>query len=132
MKFISPKVHGILDYSVAGVLIGAPFLLGFAEASLASAVIAVGGGVGLFVYSLLTDYSAGLRSLIPFRLHLILDAVAATALLAAPFLFGFGGMARGFYLAIGLSVLAVVACTQQEADTVRDRAPLVPASGAAG
>jgi hypothetical protein len=72
MKFISPKVHGALDYAVASVLIGAPLVLGFSDLSVAAAVIAVAAGIGLFVYSLLTNYSAGLRALIPFRVHLVL------------------------------------------------------------
>ena len=114
MKFISPKVHGALDYSVASVLIGAPFVLRFSDVSVAAAAISVAAGIGLVVYSLLTAYSAGVRALIPFRVHLVLDASAAVALLAVPFLFGFAGTARAFYLVIGIAVLAVVACTRVE------------------
>jgi hypothetical protein len=110
--FISPKVHGILDYSVATVLVVGPLVLGFADVSVAAAVIAVLAGVGLFVYSLLTNYSAGLRAVIPFRVHLVLDASAAVALLVVPFLFGFAGTPRAFYLVIGAAVLVVVACTR--------------------
>lgn len=131
MKFISPRAHGFLDYSVAAVLSGAPLAWGFADVSVAAAVIAVAGGLGLFAYSLLTDYSAGLRAVIPFRLHLTLDAIAAVALLAAPFLFGFDGLPRWFYLVIGTAVLAVVACTQLEAGAERTgallRTPSTPA-----
>lgn len=119
MRFISPKIHGVLDYLVAGVLSGAPLVLGFSDVSIWAAVIAVSGGIGLFVYSLLTDYSVGLRALIPFRLHLTLDAIAAVVFLAAPFLLGFGGVPRGFYLVIGSAVLAVVACTRVEAGAER-------------
>ncbi len=114
MKFISPKVHGALDYSVAAVLVGAPFVLRFSDVSVPAAVIAVAAGIGLFVYSLLTAYSAGVRALIPFRVHLVLDASAAVVLLVVPFLFGFAGTARAFYLVIGSAVLAVVACTRVE------------------
>ena len=39
MKFISPKVHGILDYSVANVLILAPWVLRFSDMSVAAALI---------------------------------------------------------------------------------------------
>jgi hypothetical protein len=112
MRFISPSLHGILDYSVAAALIGAPFLLSFADSSLAAAIISVAAGVGLVVYSLLTDYSASVRNLIPWRVHLALDTIAAVALLAAPFALGFGGVARGFYVTVALAVLAVVATTQ--------------------
>lgn len=119
MRFISPRVHGALDYGVAAVLIGAPLVRGFAGVSIAAAVIAIGGGLGLLAYSLLTDYSAGVRALIPFRRHLILDTIAALTMLAAPFLLGFEGEPRAFYLTIGTAVLAVVACTQPEGASER-------------
>jgi hypothetical protein len=35
-----------------------------------------------------------MRAVIPFRVHLVLDASAAVALLVVPFLFGFAGTAR--------------------------------------
>ena len=116
MRFISPRVHGVLDYAVAGALIIAPLALGFAASSVASAAISVVAGLGLVVYSLLTDYSAGVRRVIPWRLHLTLDAVAAVALLAAPFVLGFGGIARVFYVVVAVAVLAVVATSQLDAD----------------
>ena len=116
MRFINPRLHGFLDYPVAGALICVPVLLGFAAYSMPAAVISVAAGIGLVVYSLLTDYSAGIRSLISWRMHLALDAIAAVALVAAPFLLEFGGFARGFYLTIGIAVLGVVATTQLETD----------------
>jgi hypothetical protein len=116
MRFISPRVHGVLDYAVAAALVAFPLVLGFAASSQAAAVLSIAAGIGLAVYSLLTDYSAGLRSLIPWRVHLTLDAVAAVALLVAPFLFGFGGVARGFYVSVAIAVLAVVATSRLEAD----------------
>jgi hypothetical protein len=131
MKFISPKIHGALDYGVASVLVGAPLLLRFSDVSVAAAGISVVAGVGLFVYSLLTDYSAGLRAVIPFRVHLALDAIAATAFLAAPSLIGFAGAPRAFYLVIGTSVLAVVACTRVEETPGRANVLLPSASTSA-
>src|SRR5262249_32737420 len=124
MKFISPKLHGALDYSVAIVLIVAPVLLRFSDVSVPAAVIAIAAGSGLVVYSLLTAYSAGVRAVIPFRVHLILDASAAVTLLVVPFLFGFGGTPRAFYLVIGTAVLAVVACTRVQDEPGPRAAPL--------
>ena len=74
------------------------------------------------IYSLLTDYSAGIRNLISWQAHLTLDAVAAVALLVAPFLLGFEGIARGFYVTVGLSVLAVVATSQLQTDVAQPTA----------
>lgn len=116
MRFISPRIHGALDYAVASALVGVPLLLDFAASSFPAAFISIGAGIGLFVYSLLTDYSAGIRGLIPWRVHLTLDAVAGVALLAAPFALGFGGIARGFYVTVALAVLAVVATTRLDSD----------------
>ncbi len=126
MRFISPRFHGVLDYAVAGALIGVPVLLDFAASSVAAAVISVTAGIGLVVYSLLTDYSAGIRNLIPWRAHLTLDAVAATALLAAPFVLGFGGLERGFYVTVAIAVFAVVATTQLDSDVRREAASGTP------
>jgi len=116
MRFISPRIHGILDYAVAAALIAVPLALDFAASSVLAAVLSVTAGVGLTVYSLLTDYSAGVRDLIPWRVHLTLDALAAGVLLAAPFVFGFGGIARGFYVTVAVAVLAVVRATQRETE----------------
>src|SRR5689334_6066357 len=124
MKFISPQLHGALDYLVAAVLVGAPFILRFAAVSVASAVIAVAAGIALFAYSLLTAYSAGGRALIPFGVHLVLDAMVALALLAAPFLFGFIATPRTLFVAIGVGVLAVVACTRVQEERAHAIAPL--------
>jgi len=106
----------MLDYAVAAALIAVPLVLDFAATSWVATVLSVAAGVGLVIYSLLTDYSAGVRDLIPWRVHLTLDAVAAVVLLAAPFAFGFGGIARGFYVTVAVAVLAVVATTQLETD----------------
>jgi hypothetical protein len=53
----------------------------------------------------------------------ILDASAAVALLTVPFLLGFAGTARVFYLVIGTAVLAVVACTRLEEASDRREVP---------
>lgn len=94
MRFISPRIHGFLDYAVAAGLITAPLALDFAAVSPLAAVISIVAGLGLVAYSLLTDYSVSVRDLIPWRVHLTLDSVAAVALLLAPFALGFDGIPR--------------------------------------
>lgn len=128
MRFISPRIHGFLDYAVAGALITAPLLLDFAATSVAAAAMSIAAGIGLVVYSLLTDYSAGVRNLISWKAHLTLDAVAAVAMLAAPFVFGFEGIARGFYLSVAIAVLAVVATTQLQTDGAGSAQPATVAA----
>jgi len=114
MKIIPSKFHGALDYAVAATLIIGPLVLGFDGIA---KYLALADGIGLLIYSLITDYSLSARKLLPFRLHLILDFVAAVALVAAPFLFGFSGFEKIFYLVIGISVIAVVLITNPETET---------------
>lgn len=111
MRFIPAKLHGLLDYSVALALIVGPLVLGFDGIAQA---LAIAGGAGLFIYSLITDYSVSVQRVLPFQLHLVLDFLAASVLVAAPFLFGFGEVETLFYLTIGIAVIAVVLVTNPE------------------
>ena len=113
MPIIPAKYHGALDYMVAFTLILVPLLLGF---SAIAKYLAVAGGVGLLIYSLITDYSLSARNFLPFKLHLVLDFVAALVLTAAPFIFGFTGIEKIFYLVIGISVIAVVLITNPDTE----------------
>ena len=121
MRFIPAKLHGILDYSVALTLVAGPLLFGFEGLAL---YLAVGGGIGLFIYSLITDYSVSVQRILPFRTHLVFDFVAASVLAAAPFLFGFGNVETFFYVAIGLAVIAVVLVTDPNIEPARIPEPV--------
>ena len=112
MKFIPATFHGLLDYAVALTLIAGPFVLGFEDLA---KYLAIAGGAGLFIYSLITDYSISVQKMLPFKIHLIFDFVAALVLIAAPFIFGADGgfteIAKYFYIIIGVAVIVVVAVT---------------------
>ena len=114
MRFIPASFHGILDYAVALTLIAGPFLLGFEGIAM---YLSIAGGAGLFIYSLITDYSTSVQKILPFSVHLMIDFVAALVLVAAPFLFGFTGLTQLFYLTIGISVIAVVLLTNPNTGT---------------
>jgi hypothetical protein len=108
LQFLSPTLHGVLDYLAAGALIVLPFLLGFTGIEL---WLSVAGGAGLILYSLITDYRFGLSKLISFNLHLVLDLSAGAALFVAPFLLGFGANASLYYPVMAIGVFAVVTVT---------------------
>jgi len=124
MRIISGRLHGTIDYATAVALIVAPFALGLPNASAFATWFSVASGVALFAYSLLTDYSLGVRSLIPFRVHLALDLSAGLAFLAVPLLIGFGGIARTYCFVMGLAVALVVALTDPNAPVADDSAGL--------
>lgn len=112
MKILNPKIHGILDYVAAGGLIVFPFLLDLGAAGPVALYLSVAGGIGLIVYSLLTDYTYAFANLIPFRTHLVLDCLAGAVFVIAPFVLGFAGTAKMYYIVMGVGVGLVVALTE--------------------
>ncbi len=99
IRFLTPTLHGVVDYAAATGLIVLPFIFGFGGLAL---WLSVAGGAGLIGYSLLTDYAFGAASLISFKTHLTLDLAAATAFVAAPLVFGWGGLIMGYYRPVGI------------------------------
>ena len=88
-----------------------PFVLGFGGLPL---LLSVTGGVGLIIYSALTDYDFGCSPLLSFRAHLALDIAAAAVFVLAPFAFGWTGLVLGYYLVMAAGVVIVVALTQPQ------------------
>ena len=89
MRVIPSKIHGIADYLVGILLILAPTLFGFADEGDAQVWIPRILGIATIVMSLMTDYEWGIIKVIPFQMHLAMDAAQSIILLASPFLFGF-------------------------------------------
>lgn len=111
IRFLPQQIHGMLDYAVALTLIAAPFLLDFRQDSEFAHWLSVAAGVGLFLYSLATDYSVGVVSAITIRQHLALDFAAGALFVVLAFVASFTTEASAFYGIVGAAVLAVVAVT---------------------
>jgi hypothetical protein len=78
---IGSRLHGVLDYLTGATLVGAsrlPWIRGrFAGRALLAA------GATHVAYSLVTDYELGALRKLPYRVHLVLDAVGAGGLVLA-------------------------------------------------
>jgi hypothetical protein len=111
MRFIPTRVHVVLDYVTAGVLITAPSLLGFRKNGMQT-WLPIALGVGTIGYSLLTDYELGLFKVIPMPMHLALDAANGALLATSPWLCGFAEEVSAPHLGLGLFEIAVTACSQ--------------------
>ena len=84
---IDSTLHGMTDYSVGATLMTVfPRLAGI-RGTRASRQIRTAGAVHA-AYSTLTDYPLGAAKVIPYKAHLAIDAVAAVALAATPFVTG--------------------------------------------
>src|SRR5574338_695279 len=96
-KPISPKIHGVLDYLSVLLLFAAGPLFGFD--GLASQITSTLAGVVL-VYSAATAYPLSIIKMIPFRTHLIFDAIIGAFMIVGPFALGFsdGGLRLYFFI----------------------------------
>ncbi|GLI95786.1 hypothetical protein [Methylocystis echinoides] len=106
MKPITPSAHGYLDYVTVAVFLLAPKLLGFdGLPALLSWTLA---GVHLAL-TLVTDFPLGWRPWLPFWIHGWIERIVGPALVLVAFLVKFseGGSAFGFYLLMGLVIIAV-------------------------
>jgi hypothetical protein len=101
MKVISTKVHGVMDYLMGILLIAAPWLLNFNRDG-AETWVPVILGVGVILYSLLTNYELSMSKMIPMRTHLALDVMSGIFLAASPWIFNFDEYVYLPHLVLGI------------------------------
>ena len=118
MRFIPTKVHGVLDYLGALLLIALPFVLGFDSA--VATWLMVGLGVGVLLYTVLTDFELGLVRTIPVSAHLLMDGLGGVLLLVAPWVFGFADVDPWWpFVLMGLVEIGAALFTHKVADDKR-------------
>jgi hypothetical protein len=127
IRFIPSGIHAYFDYIGGIVLIAAPFIFGFYNMGGPAVIIPMVLGVGLILYSLLTDYELGIPALkfIPMWLHLVLDFVASAFLALSPFIFGFYTYTPNVWLPhliAGIGVIGLVLVSQTRSPAARKRA----------
>jgi hypothetical protein len=111
MRFLSTRMHGMLDYLVGLILIAAPWVLGFAAGG-AESWVPVGVGAAIIGYSLITDYELGVLRQLQMPLHLWLDAILGVLLAVSPWLFAFDRDVWLPHLALGLFAIVAAFMTQ--------------------
>lgn len=97
LRFITPTLHGVADYTAGLGLIIAPFLLGLGQSSHIAVWFSVVTGLAVFVASLLTDYKYSLARVIPFQGHLAIDLLVAVTFMIVPFAFALTGIDAIYY-----------------------------------
>ena len=104
------RIHGVLDYLIGALLVGAPWLFGFAAGG-AETWVPVGAGVLVVLYSLFTDYELGVVRRIEMPVHLFMDALLGVLLAVSPWVLGFDTVAYLPHLVMGLVSVATAAVT---------------------
>ncbi len=109
---ISRFLHGAIEYVAGVLLIAAPFVFGF-ESS-AAVALSVVAGVVVIAVAASTEGPSSLIDSLPISVHLLLDFVLATVLIASPFLFGFSGESSptAFFIVLGVLHLLVTIGTR--------------------
>jgi hypothetical protein len=80
MRTISPTLHGLLDYTFAGLFFALPRLMGWRGRA---ARLLTGAALAATAYSLLTNYRFGAARLLPVPLHLAADGALNGLLVGA-------------------------------------------------
>ena len=103
MKFISPTVHGIIDYFVVIFLLASPTIFGFT--GLLAIFTYTLAGIHFFL-TILTEYKVGLIKIIPFHMHGFVESVVGVVLIGLGYtLFNDNAAGKLFYIIFGTIVL---------------------------
>lgn len=111
MRFISTRVHGIMDYLMGILLIAAPWILGF-DAGGAETWVPVIIGVVMLLQAIMTDYELGMIKTISMKTHLTMDLLAGLFLAASPWIFGFSDVVWAPHVILGLMEVAASLMTR--------------------
>jgi hypothetical protein len=84
---VDSTLHGVVDYTAGATLTTVLPKLAGVQGTRSATQIRTAGAFHAG-YSTLTDYPLGVVKLIPFKVHLVLDALGALALAATPFVTG--------------------------------------------
>ncbi len=106
MRILDPRVHGILDLVLVVIFLVAPLVYGLGGSPAAISWILAAVYLAL---TLLTRYPMGIRKVIPFLAHGILELAVGVFLVILPTIAGYGpgSPARRFYTVIGAVILVI-------------------------
>lgn len=112
-KLISPSHHAVMDFFIAILLLGGPWIWDFQDATMARTLSLIGGGT-IATLVIFTDFPGGIVRVIPLRLHLLIDACLSIALIGLPIILKAkpGGLLIGLGLLLLGTVLFTVSATR--------------------
>ena len=116
---ITSRMHAMLDYPLAVVLIATPWIFGFSDVGGAAVALPIIVGALALGQSLITDWELSVANIIPLPVHLTLDALAGVVLAISPFVFGFYDEGTNVWLpqvVAGIGMLNAGLMTQRDAE----------------
>lgn len=118
MKLISPRMHGYLDFLTVILFLLAPALFGLNQLP---SLLAYSLAVIHLIVTLASDFPFGIIKIIPFPIHGWIERIVGPTLIAVPFILGFSAdeIARNFYIAAGIIIIAVGLLTDYQGKSNR-------------
>lgn len=129
MQTISTRMHGMIDYATAAVLILIPLFYILGGATGAVVWIPLIAGLALLGMSLVTRYELGVIRWIPMRTHLLADMLLGAFLIVSPWLFGFADVVWWPHVLVGIAEIAVAAMTKRQPSLPAARGEPAAAAG---
>lgn len=114
-KPIPRRVHGLLDYAYVTAVAHLPEIIGFHKNKKATKFFRA-LSAAVFTSTAVTRAEWGVVKFLPFKKHLVVDAVVSTAVIAAPWLLGFSNNKKATLtsVAVGFFGYGVVLLTEPE------------------
>jgi hypothetical protein len=112
-------MHAYLDYPVAASLIALPFVLGLGGSNPSAKWVAVVTGVAAVILTFFTNHRTGVIRIVPFSLHVAVDALVGIIFVTMPFVLGFTGLDAWYYWANGGALLVVLCLQKSDAMQMR-------------
>lgn len=111
MRFVTPRLHQILDFVTIAAFALAPTLMPLWGAA---AVVAYALAIVHLVVTLVTRFPGTSNRLLPLKAHGTIETIVGIALIVLPFAAGWTDRARPFYLVVGVVILVVGAISRYE------------------
>lgn len=100
----------MIDYVMSLLIMGSPWLFGFAAGGAETWVPVIVGAMGL-IYSICTNYELGVVRTLSMRTHLNLDMASGALLAVSPWLFGFAETVYMPHLILGIAEVGAALMT---------------------
>ena len=106
MRILDARVHGLLDLALVVIFLLAPLVYGLGGSQAAIAYLLA---IVHLVLTLLTRFPMGVRKVIPFFVHGLIELFVGVFLVILPTIAGYapGSPARRFYTVIGAVILVI-------------------------
>lgn len=102
------------------LLIAAPWIFNFARGG-AETWVPVVLGIGMIIYSLMTDYEYSIAKIISMRTHLTIDLVSGIFLAISPWLFGFSEIVYLPHVIFGILEIGASMMTERSSAVAHTR-----------